>query len=127
MSPAGKRVFMLGVNTTMRGKECDGMDGWIGRHPPTKSAQVEWARMGNGESGAEVVAKPYCFNSVGAFSNINDFDGSLGNSYMIRPVAEGGAGAPYSVVVNVNPGGWYNAGADRHPGGPLQPLRPARP
>jgi hypothetical protein len=105
VSPGGERVFMLGVNTTMRSKECDGMDGWIDRHPPTKSAQIEWARMGSGQSGAEVVAAPYCFNSVGAFSNINEFGDGLGDSYMIRPEAEGGAGAPYSVVVNVNPGG----------------------
>lgn len=105
VSPTGERVFMLGVNTTMREKQCDGMDKWISRHPPTKSARVEWARMGSGQSGEEVVDKPYCFNSVGAFSDTNDFDATMGSSYMIRPEADGGAGAPYSVVLNVNPGG----------------------
>ncbi len=105
VSPTGEKVFMLGVNTVMRGKQCDGIDGWITRHEPTRSARVEWARLATGQSGEEKVDKPYCFNSVGAFSNINDFDGTGGDSYMIRPVEQGGAGAPYSVVVSVNPGG----------------------
>jgi hypothetical protein len=89
----------------MRDKQCDGMPTWITRHPPTKAAQVEWARIGPGQSGPETSDKPYCFNSVGAFSETNDFDGSGGDSYMIRPVAQGGAGAPYTSVLYVNPGG----------------------
>jgi hypothetical protein len=105
VAPDGQRVFMLGVNTVMRDKQCDGAAGWITRHAPTKSAQVEWARLGPGQSGPEVSDKPYCFNSVGAFSETNDFDGSGGDSYMIRPVAAGGAGAPYTAVVYINPGG----------------------
>jgi hypothetical protein len=105
VAPDGQRVFMLGVNTVMRDKQCDGSSGWITRHPPTRSAQVEWARIGPGHSGDEVSDKPYCFNSVGAFSETNDFDASGGDSYMIRPVAAGGAGAPYAAVLYINPGG----------------------
>jgi hypothetical protein len=102
ISPAGERTFMLGVNTVMRDRQCDGILDWITRHPPTKSAQVEWARLSTGQSGPETADKPYCFNSVGAFSDSNDFDASGGDSYMIRPESAGGAGAPYAVVVYIN-------------------------
>lgn len=105
VSPAGERTFLLGVNTIMRDVSCDGIAGWITRLPPIRTARIEWARMGSGKSGDESVDKPYCFNAVGGFSDTNDFDGSGGDSYMIRPFDQGGAGAPYSVVLSVGPGG----------------------
>ncbi len=105
VSPTGEKTFMLGVNTVMRRKNCDGIEGWISRIEPTRAARIEWARLASGQSGEESVDKPYCFNSVGAFSDINDFDDSKGDSYMIRPFAEGGAEAPYSVVVSTGPKG----------------------
>ncbi|NUO51942.1 MAG: hypothetical protein HOV80_24090, partial [Polyangiaceae bacterium] len=108
VSPAGVRTFLLGVNTTMREKYCDGMLDYIRRVPPTDAANIEWARMSDGESGGHTVDKPFCFNSVGAFSDINDFDDTGGDSYMIRPADQGGAAAPFSVVLNVGP-----MGADR--------------
>lgn len=103
VSPEGERVFLLGVNTVMRDKECDGILDFIRRSDPTETANVEWARLTDGESGGYTVPKPMCFNNVGAFSDINDFDGTGGDSYMIRTPEEGGAGAPYSVVLNVGP------------------------
>lgn len=106
VTPEGERVFGLGVNTVMRDKTCDGIvDNWIRRDAPTVTANVEWARIGSGESNGHTVANPYCFNSVGAFSETNDFDDSGGDSYMIRPAEAGGAGAPYSVVVDTGPEG----------------------
>jgi hypothetical protein len=106
VSPGGERVFWLGVNTVMRDKTCDGIvKNWIRRAPPTETANVEWARLGSGESNGETAQKPYCFNSVGAFSDTNDFDDSGGDSYMIRPPEAGGAGAPYTVVISPNPKG----------------------
>ena len=100
VSPSGERVFWLGVNTVMRDKTCDGIvKTWIQRTNPTESANIEWARLSTGQSNGETVDKPYCFNSVGAFSDTNDFDASGGDSYMIRPPEAGGAGAPYAVVV----------------------------
>jgi hypothetical protein len=105
VSPTGEKTWMLGVNTVMRNKECDGITEWMTRFEPTRTARIEWARLATGQSGDETVEKPYCFNSVGAFSNINDFDDTKGDSYMIRPFEAGGAGAPYSVVVNIGPGG----------------------
>ncbi len=105
VSPAGERTFLLGANTTMREKYCDGMLDYIRRVPPTDAANIEWARVSDGESGGHVVDDPFCFNSVGAFSDINDFDDTGGDSYMIRPPEQGGAGAPYSVVLNVGPKG----------------------
>jgi hypothetical protein len=106
VAPDGTRVFGLGVNTVMRDKTCDGIvDNWIRRADPTTTANTEWARLGNGESNGQKVDKPYCFNNVGAFSDTNDFDASGGDSYMIRPKEAGGAGAPYSVVVNTSPKG----------------------
>ncbi len=104
VSPEGERTFALGVNTVMRDKTCDGIrDSWIRRVEPTASAHREWARLSDGESGGERVEAPYCFNSVGAFSDTNDFDDGGGDSYMIRPADAGGAGAPYGVVLNVSP------------------------
>ena len=104
VSPQGERVFWLGVNTVMRDKSCDGMrDHWIRRESPTKTANVEWARMSTGQSGGQTVANPYCFNSVGAFSDTNDFDDGGGDSYMIRAPEAGGAGAPYGVVLDTGP------------------------
>lgn len=101
VSPEGERVFWLGVNTVMRDKTCDGIvKNWIQRTTPTESANTEWARLSTGESNGQTVANPYCFNSVGAFSDTNDFDASGGDSYMIRPPEAGGAGAPYAVVVS---------------------------
>ena len=101
VSPDGDRTFLLGVNTVMRDASCDGIrDNWIRRMEPTRAAHREWARLATGESGGEEVDHPYCFNSVGAFSQTNDFDDSGGDSYMIRAVDDGGAGAPYGVVLN---------------------------
>jgi hypothetical protein len=70
---------------------------------PTAAAHVEWARLSDGESGGFTVRRPYWFNSVGAFSQLNDFDDGGGDSYMIRPPESGGAGAPYMVVLGVSP------------------------
>lgn len=105
VSPTGERVFWLGVNTVMRDKECDGILDYIRRDEPTVTANVEWARLSTGESAGHSVQDPYCFNSVGAFSDTNDFDDAGGDSWMIRPTEAGGAGAPYSVVLPVTPGG----------------------
>jgi len=105
VSPTGERVYWLGVNTTMRDKECDGILDYIRRDEPTVTANVEWARLSTGQSADWSVPEPYCFNSVGAFSDTNDFDDAGGDSWMIRPAAEGGAGAPYAVVLPVGPGG----------------------
>jgi hypothetical protein len=105
VSPTGERVWWLGVNTVMRDKECDGILDYIRRDEPTVTANVEWARLSTGESAGHSVPRPYCFNSVGAFSDTNDFDDGGGDSWMIRSTEEGGAGAPYSLVVPVGPGG----------------------
>lgn len=102
VSPTGERTFMLGVNTVMRDKQCDGILDWIRRTDPTTAANVEWARLSSGTSGAETNDAPYCFNSVGAFSDTNDFDDQGGDSWMIRAAEEGGAGAPFGQVLNVH-------------------------
>lgn len=102
VSPEGERVFWLGLNTVMRDKTCDGILGWIRRTDPTTAANVEWARLSTGSSGGETNASPYCFNSVGGFSDTNDFDDQGGDSWMIRPSAEGGAGAPFGQVLVVD-------------------------
>lgn len=91
---------------------CDGIGDYIRRVEPSRAAQLEWARLSNGRSGDVTVPRPYCFNSIGAFSQINDFDDSDGDSYMIRPHEAGGAGAPYLVVLNVDPRGADRALAD---------------
>ncbi len=100
VSPEGARTFALGVNTVMRATACDGMEDFIRRMEPSRAAARSWARLSMGEVNGESVSNPYCFNSVGAFSEINDFDETGGDSYMIRPVGEGGAGATYTVVLN---------------------------
>lgn len=105
VSPAGERVFLLGVNTVMRDRSCDGILDYIRRSPPSEAAHVEWARLSDGESGGYTVPKPLCFSSVGGFSDTNDFDDSGGDSYMIRAESSGGAGAPYSIVLSVQPDG----------------------
>lgn len=127
VSPEGQRVFLLGVNTVMRDKTCDGIvANWIRRTDPTTSANVEWARLGTGQSQGQSNANPYCFNSVGAFSDTNDFDDLGGDSYMIRPVSAGGAGAPYSIVLTTSAGGADRALKDESgqtlPGGISQTL-----
>ncbi|HWB74047.1 MAG TPA: hypothetical protein VG755_03810 [Nannocystaceae bacterium] len=105
VSPTGERVFWLGVNTVMRDKSCDGILDWIRRTDSTTAAHVEWARLSTGASGDERNDAPYCFNSVGGFSETNDFDDQGGDSWMIRAVEDGGAGAPYGVVLNVDAAG----------------------
>jgi len=100
VSPASERTFALGVNTVMRDASCDGIADFIRRMEPERAAARSWARLSTGEVSGEEVSSPYCFNSVGAFSETNDFDETGGDSYMIRPVEEGGAGATYTVVLN---------------------------
>jgi hypothetical protein len=100
-APDGRATFLLGINTVMRDVRCAAIRQYIRRHDPTTAANVEWARLSDGESGGRQVPRPYWFNSVGAFSDINDFDDSGGDSYMIRPAERGGAGAPYGVVLDV--------------------------
>ncbi len=100
VSPAGERTFALGVNSVMRSTTCDGMEDFIRRMEPSRAAARSWARLSTGEVNGEVVNDPYCFNSVGAFSERNDFDDEGGDSWMIRPVEDGGAGAPYTVALN---------------------------
>lgn len=121
VSPSGERTFMLGVNTVMRDKQCDGILDWIRRTDPTTSANVEWARLSTGASGNESNDAPYCFNSVGGFSDTNDFDDDGGDSWMIRAVEDGGAGAPFGQVLNVAAGGDDRSLADENgvvmPGG----------
>lgn len=103
VSPEGERVFWLGVNTVMRDKTCDGIvQRWIRRTDPTTAANVEWARLSTGSSGGESNASPYCFNSVGGFSDTNDFDDQGGDSWMIRATEDGGAGAPFGQVLTVD-------------------------
>lgn len=103
VSPEGERVFWLGVNTVMRDKTCDGIVDFIRRTDATTAANVEWARLGTGTSGAETNDAPYCFNSVAAFSDTNDFGDEGRDSWMIRPVEDGGAGAPYGIVLSPTP------------------------
>ena len=111
IAPDGHAVFLLGVNTVMRDTRrrgtprCASIRRYIRRVDPTTAAHVEWARLSDGFSGGHSVPRPYWFNSVGAFSEINDFDDSGGDSYMIRPPELGGAGAPYAVVLDVAPRG----------------------
>ncbi len=100
VSPEGQRVFSIGVNAVMRATTCDGMDGFIRRTEPARAAARSWARLSTGDVNGEEVGAPYCFTSVGAFSETNDFDDSGGDSWMIRPVEQGGAGAPYTSVLN---------------------------
>jgi hypothetical protein len=111
VGPEGRASFLLGVNTVMRDTQrtgrsrCEGIGAYIGRSAPSEAAHVEWARLSSGESGAFMNTRPYGFNSVGAFSETNDFDDSGGDSYMVRAPEVGGAGAPYAVVVSVAPKG----------------------
>ena len=100
VSPEGQRTFALGVNSVMRSTTCDGMQDFIRRTEPARAAARSWARLSTGQANGEEVSRPYCFNSVGAFSERNDFTDEGGDSWMIRPVEEGGAGAPYTVVLN---------------------------
>ncbi len=100
VSPEGQRTFLLAVNSVMRSTTCDGMEDFIRRMEPSRAAARSWARLSTGEVNGESVSAPYCFNSVGAFSERNDFDDDGGDSWMIRPVEEGGAGAPYTVALN---------------------------
>lgn len=109
ISPEGERVFVLAVNTVMRDSKragqprCEGISRYIRRHPPTLAAQVEWARLSDGEVSGVTVEKPYHFNAVGSFADTNDFDDTGGRSYMMRSVEAGGAGAPYSAVMTPAP------------------------
>jgi hypothetical protein len=119
-SPDGRATFLLGVNTVMRDvrlddePRCAGIGRYIRRHDPTRAAHLEWARLSTGVSGGLRVPGPFWFNSVGAFSEGNDFDDSGGDSYMIRPPDQGGAGAPYAVVLPVGPRGDDRALKDEH-------------
>jgi hypothetical protein len=107
LAPDGQAMFLLGINTVMRDTRlgdkprCADIGQYIRRHDPTTAAHVEWARLSDGESGGLQVPGPYWFNSVGAFSERNDFDDTPGDSYMIRPPDQGGAGAPYAVALDV--------------------------
>jgi hypothetical protein len=111
IAPDGTPTFLLGVNTVMRDTRaegrarCAGIGAYIRRADPSTAAHVEWARLATGESAGHTVPRPYHFNSVGAFSHLNDFDDSGGDSYMIRPPERGGAGAPYCVVLDPAPRG----------------------
>jgi hypothetical protein len=111
IAPDGRRTFWLAINTVMRDTRrngvprCHRIQRYISRHDPTRAAQVEWARLSDGECQGFTVPRPYWFNSVGAFSQTNDFDDSGGDSYMIRPPERGGAGAPYAVVLGTGAGG----------------------
>jgi hypothetical protein len=102
---------VLGVNTVMRdtrrggASRCEGIRGYIGRTGPTAAANLEWARLSDGESNGVTVPRPYGFSSVGAWSEPNDFDDTGGDSYLVRPPEAGGAGAPYTVVLSTTPGG----------------------
>jgi hypothetical protein len=122
IGPDGHAVFVLGVNTVMRdtliadtgAPRCAGIRDYIRRHEPGIAAQVEWARLSTGNCAGHTVPRPYGFNSVGAFSETNDFDTTDGDSYMIRPQTAGGAGAPYAVAVNVKARGPDRALKDEH-------------
>lgn len=114
VSPAGERTFVLGVNTVMRDTACDGIGDYIRRMEPTRAAHRSWARLSSGESGGEQVSNPYCFNSVGAFSETNDFDETGGDSHLVRAPEDGGAGAPYAVVLNPTARGDDRALKDEH-------------
>ncbi len=100
VSPEGERTFVLAVNSVMRSTTCDGMEDFIRRMEPSRAAARSWARLSTGEANGETVSSPYCFNSVGAFSERNDFDDEGGDSWMVRPVEDGGAGAPYTMALN---------------------------
>jgi hypothetical protein len=111
VGPDGRTTCLLGVNTVMRDtrrdglSRCQGIGAYIGRREVSAAAHVEWARLSDGASGGFTVPRPYGFNSVGAFSETNDFDDSGGDSYMIRAPEDGRAGAPYAVVIGVAPPG----------------------
>lgn len=111
VDPDGNRVFGLGVNSVMRNSlrngrpSANGILNYIKRTDPTAAANLEWARLGSGESNGFTDSQPYGFNSVGAFSEGNDFDSTGGLSYMVRPSAEGGAGAPYARILSLAPRG----------------------
>jgi hypothetical protein len=109
------------MRDTRRGgrSRCEGIGDYIGRTAPGDAARVEWARLSDGASGGFTVPRPYGFNSVGAFSETNDFDDSGGDSYMVRTPEAGGAGAPYAVIVSVAPGGEDRALKDEA-GSPLR-------
>jgi hypothetical protein len=111
VDPDGRCVFLLGVNAVMRdtkqaGKaRGNGICDYIRRTDPTTAAHTEWARLSTGGSGGIRVARPYWFNSIGAFSETNDFADGHGDSFMVRPSSDGGAGAPYAVVIYPVPAG----------------------
>jgi hypothetical protein len=111
VAPDGQATFLLGINTVMRDTRrgglprCEGIGAYIGRRAPSEAAHIEWARLSGGASGGFTVARPYGFNSVGAFTETNDFDDSGGDSYMVRAPEAGGAGAPFAVVVSMAPRG----------------------
>jgi hypothetical protein len=127
IGPDGQAAFVLGVNTVMRDTKiadsdvsrCAGIGAYIRRRQPGIAAQVEWARLSTGICAGQTVSDPYGFNSIGAFSETNDFDATGGDSYMIRPLADGGAGAPYAVALNVKARGSDRALKDEH-GTPLK-------
>jgi hypothetical protein len=114
VAPDGRCVFLLGVNAVLRDtKEAgkprgNGIAAYIQRTDATTAAHTEWARLSTGECAGIRVARPYGFDSVGAFSETNDFaDGHAlaGDSFMVRPPHDGGAGAPYAVVIYPVPAG----------------------
>lgn len=111
VNPEGQRVFLLGVNTVMQASvlnpSCDGMLDYIQRDAggPTKAARTEWARLSDGRCGDTSVPEPLYFNSLGAWSQTNAIDATDGGSYLTRAVENGGAGASYTVVLDVFPVG----------------------
>ena len=115
MAPDGRCVFLLGVNAVMRNTlddrrrpRCDGIKDYIRRSDPSTAARFEWARMSSGVCGGIEAERPYGFNSVGAFSEDNDFEDEPKtghDSFVVRPLRQGGAGAPYAVVIHPEPGG----------------------
>ena len=86
VGPDGRATFLLGVNTVMRDtrrdglSRCEGIGDYIRRRAASEAAHREWARLSVGASGGFAVARPYGFNSVGAFSETNDFDDSGGDA-----------------------------------------------
>ncbi len=111
IGPDGVPAFVLGVNAVMRDAQLGGVPrsagigDYLRRCDPVEAAHLEWARLSSGESGGREAKRPYWFNSVGAFSQRNDIDDTGGDSYMIRPPELGGAGAPYSAVLEMSPRG----------------------
>ena len=93
-------------DTTEAGQpRCNGIGAYIRRTDPTTAARTEWARLSTGESDGVRVGQPYGFASVGAFSETNDFTDGAGDSFVVRSARDGGAGAPYAVVIYPVPRG----------------------